>query len=150
MKTLADMTLHPGWWFNLLTTEPLTFASLTGSDGTVAELIDKVFDPSVTLDDLAWLRGVWSRPLIVKGICHPDDARIEQLAALEAVERTEGHDLGEVARDPEDHEHVAALSGVHQDPNRSRMWSPTRRALAMIVRVGLTAPIDTKKPESTT
>ena len=60
MKTLADMTLHPGWWFNLLTTEPLTFASLTGSDGTVAELIDKVFDPSVTLDDLSWLRGVWS------------------------------------------------------------------------------------------
>ena len=75
MKTLADMTLHPGWWFNLLTTEPLTFASLTGSDGTVAELIDKVFDPSVTLDDLAWLRGVWSRPLIVKGIQSVEDAR---------------------------------------------------------------------------
>ena len=75
VKTLADMTLHPGWWFNLLTTEPLTFASLTGSDGTVAELIDKVFDPSVTLDDLAWLRGVWSRPLIVKGIQSVEDAR---------------------------------------------------------------------------
>ena len=68
------MALHPGWWFNLLTTEPLTFASLTGSDGTVAELIDKVFDPSVTLDDLAWLRGVWPRPLIVKGIQTVDDA----------------------------------------------------------------------------
>ena len=69
------MTLHPGWWFNLLTTEPLTFASLTGSDGTVAELIDKVFDPSVTLDDVAWLREVWSRPLIVKGIQTVEDAR---------------------------------------------------------------------------
>lgn len=75
VKTLADMTLHPGWWFNLLTTEPLTFASLTGSGGTVAELIDKVFDPSVTLDDVSWLRELWSRPLIVKGIQTVEDAR---------------------------------------------------------------------------
>jgi L-lactate dehydrogenase (cytochrome) len=69
------MALHPGWWFNLLTTEPLEFASLTGSGGTVAELIDKVFDPSVTLDDLSWIREVWPRPLIVKGIQTVDDAR---------------------------------------------------------------------------
>ena len=75
LKTLGDMALHPGWWFNLLTTEPLTFASLTGSGGTVAELIDKVFDPSVTLDDLSWLREVWPRQLIVKGIQTIDDAR---------------------------------------------------------------------------
>ena len=81
---------------------------------------------------------------------HAHNARVEQLAALEAVQRPEGHDSGEVARDPEDHEHVAALRSVHQDPNRSRMRSPTRSALAMIVSVGLTAPIDTKNPESTT
>ncbi len=74
VKTLADMTLHPGWWFNLLTTEPLTFASLDRWNGTVAELIDRVFDPSVTLDDLAWLRETWSRPLIVKGIQSVEDA----------------------------------------------------------------------------
>jgi len=29
LRTMADISLHPGWWFNLLTTEPLTFASLT-------------------------------------------------------------------------------------------------------------------------
>ncbi len=74
VKTLADMTLHPGWWFNLLTTEPLTFASLDRWNGTVAELIDRVFDPSVTLDDLGWLRETWSRPLIVKGIQTVEDA----------------------------------------------------------------------------
>ncbi len=75
VKTLTDMALHPGWWFNLITTEPLTFASLTGSEGTVTEFIDRVLDPSVTLDDLTWLRGVWSRPLIVKGIQSVEDAR---------------------------------------------------------------------------
>src|SRR5690606_17070475 len=30
-RTLADMALHPRWWANLLTTEPLEFASLRGS-----------------------------------------------------------------------------------------------------------------------
>ena len=35
-------------------------------------------------------------------------------------------------------------------PSRSMRCSPTRRALAMIVRVGFTAPIDGKKLESTT
>jgi L-lactate dehydrogenase (cytochrome) len=75
LKTLGDMALHPGWWFNLLTTEPLTFASLNRWDGTVAELIDRVFDPSVTFDDLTWLRETWTRPLVVKGIQTVEDAR---------------------------------------------------------------------------
>src|SRR5439155_20443981 len=33
---------------------------------------------------------------------------------------------------------------------RSRMWSPTRSALAMMVRAGFTAPLDGKKLPSTT
>lgn len=74
-KTLADIALHPGWWINKLTTEPLTFASLGAWHGTVAELIDTMFDPTLDLDDLAWLRGVWSGPLMVKGIQAVADAR---------------------------------------------------------------------------
>lgn len=75
VKTLADIALHPGWWFNKLTTEPLTFASLGAWHGTVAELIDTMFDPTLDLDDLAWLRGVWTGPLVVKGIQTVADAR---------------------------------------------------------------------------
>ena len=33
LRTFVDGALHPHWWFNLLTTEPLTFASL---DSTTA------------------------------------------------------------------------------------------------------------------
>ncbi len=54
---------------------PLEFASLRHSGGTVAELVDRMFDPSVTQDDFAWLRENWSGRLIVKGVQHPDDAR---------------------------------------------------------------------------
>lgn len=73
-KTILDGALHPAWWWDLLTTEPLEFASLRSSEGTVAELIDKVFDPSVDYDDLAWLKETWDGPVIVKGIQTPDDA----------------------------------------------------------------------------
>ena len=59
LKTLADIALHPGWWFDKLTTEPLTFASMGTWNGTVAEMIDKMFDPTLDLGDLAWLRGIW-------------------------------------------------------------------------------------------
>ena len=29
LRTVLDAATHPAWWFNLLTTEPLVFASLT-------------------------------------------------------------------------------------------------------------------------
>jgi L-lactate dehydrogenase (cytochrome) len=80
LRTIADAALHPAWWANLLTTEPLRFASLEGWEGTVAELVDHMFDPAVTWDDLAWLREAWAGPLLVKGVITADDAR-------EAVER---------------------------------------------------------------
>lgn len=75
-RTLADMSLHPAWWFNVLTTEPLEFASLTHFGGTVADLVDKMFDPSASADDLRWLRDAWPGRIVVKGIQHPDDARL--------------------------------------------------------------------------
>lgn len=74
-RTVADMSLHPAWWFNLLTTDPLEFASLNQFAGTVADLIDRMFDPSASVDDFAWLRENWPGRIVVKGIQHPDDAR---------------------------------------------------------------------------
>lgn len=74
-RTLFDIALHPVWWANLLTTEPLQFAALSSFDGTVAELSSQLFDPSVTFDDLDDLRAMWSGPLVVKGVQSVQDAR---------------------------------------------------------------------------
>ncbi len=41
---------HLRWWFDLLTTEPLAFASL--DRWLVGEYLNTVFDPSLTLDGL--------------------------------------------------------------------------------------------------
>lgn len=75
LKTLIDGALHPAWWADLLSTEPLRFASLDDSKGTVAELIDRVFDPSVDFTDVAWLKSIWSGPIILKGIQTEEDAQ---------------------------------------------------------------------------
>ena len=62
------------WWFDFLTTEPLAFASLDAWSGTVAELLDTMFDPTVTYDDLAWIREQWPGKVVVKGVQTVADA----------------------------------------------------------------------------
>ncbi|AUS78969.1 alpha-hydroxy-acid oxidizing protein [Actinoalloteichus sp. AHMU CJ021] len=73
-RTVLDGAMHPAWWINLLTTEPLTFASVRHWDGTVAELLNKMFDPTVTIEDLRWLRDIWPGKLVIKGIQSLPDA----------------------------------------------------------------------------
>ena len=53
LRTFLDGARHPHWWFNLLTTEPLTFSSLENAYGSVEEMINRVFDPALTMDDVA-------------------------------------------------------------------------------------------------
>ncbi|MDF9278490.1 alpha-hydroxy acid oxidase [Arthrobacter sp. EH-1B-1] len=75
VKTVIDASYRPAWWFNFLTHEPLAFASLNRYSGTVADLINSMFDPTLTFDDLDWLREVWKGNLVVKGIQTLDDAK---------------------------------------------------------------------------
>jgi L-lactate dehydrogenase (cytochrome) len=76
LRTLLDGARHPAWWFNLLTTEPLQFASFGGgSPQRLAGLSRGMFDPAVTFDDIEWMRQSWSGALVVKGIQSVADAR---------------------------------------------------------------------------
>jgi L-lactate dehydrogenase (cytochrome)/glycolate oxidase len=75
LRTVANAIPRPRWWIDLLTTEPLAFASLDSWSGTVAELLDTMFDPTVTYDDLAWIREQWPGKVVVKGVQTVDDAR---------------------------------------------------------------------------
>jgi L-lactate dehydrogenase (cytochrome) len=85
LRTFAEGSLHPAWWFDLLTTEPLEFASLHRFEGTVAELVGTMFDPAASMADLAWLREAWDGPLVVKGIQSVADARAVVDAGADAV-----------------------------------------------------------------
>jgi lactate 2-monooxygenase len=61
------------------TSDPV-FRALLGKESAddtagVVSLWARLFGNPLTWDDLPWLRSLTSLPLIVKGICHPDDAR---------------------------------------------------------------------------
>jgi L-lactate dehydrogenase (cytochrome) len=85
LRTMANAARHPAWWVDLLTTEPLEFASLRSWGGTVAELVDRVFEPGATLADVRALRAGWSGRLVVKGVLGADDARAVVDAGADAV-----------------------------------------------------------------
>jgi len=78
--TIVNAIPRPWWWWDFLTTEPLAFASLSSWNGTVGELLDAMFDPTVTYDDLKWIKEQWPGKLVVKGVQTVDDA--QRLAAL--------------------------------------------------------------------
>lgn len=74
LRTFIDGALHPAWTFNMLTTKPLAFASMSESAADVGRHMQKLFDPAMTLDDLAWIRANWNGPIIVKGVQTVADA----------------------------------------------------------------------------
>ena len=84
-KTILNAIPRPAWWINFLTTDPLKFASLDSWNGTVAELLDSMFDPTVTFDDLTWIRKNWKGKLVVKGIQNVDDAVKSVSAGADAI-----------------------------------------------------------------
>ncbi|MGK8522445.1 lactate 2-monooxygenase [Nocardia asteroides] len=44
-----------------------------------------LFGNALTWDDLAWLRSMTDLPLVLKGICHPDDARRAKDAGVDGI-----------------------------------------------------------------
>ncbi len=84
-RTVLNAIPRPGWWLNFLTTEPLTFASFTSWRGTVSELIDAMFDPTVDFQDLDWIRDQWKGNLVVKGVQTLEDAKEVTKAGADAL-----------------------------------------------------------------
>jgi isopentenyl diphosphate isomerase/L-lactate dehydrogenase-like FMN-dependent dehydrogenase len=85
LGTIVNAIPRPAWWINFLTTDPLKFASLSSWNGTVAELLDAMFDPTVTFEDLKWIRQNWNGKLVVKGIQNVEDAKLAVAAGADAV-----------------------------------------------------------------
>ncbi|TFD89837.1 alpha-hydroxy acid oxidase [Cryobacterium serini] len=75
LGTVVNAFPRPEWWINFLTTEPLSFASLDRWSGTVADLLDTMFDPTVDFEDLAWIKAQWPGKVVVKGVQNLEDAK---------------------------------------------------------------------------
>lgn len=77
-----DLGSHPRWIREVaLGGKPLTFGNLekavphARNPAAFRNWVDAQFDPSVTWDDIAWVRENWTGRLVVKGVLDPEDAR---------------------------------------------------------------------------
>jgi L-lactate dehydrogenase (cytochrome) len=86
-----DVATKPAWALGVLLGKRRTFgnlgARLGGSDrlSTLSQWIASQFDPSITWQDIDWLRRLWPGKLIVKGILDPEDARAALAQGVDAI-----------------------------------------------------------------
>jgi L-lactate dehydrogenase (cytochrome) len=87
-----DLVSHPSWVRDVaLHGKPLTFGNLeravphARTPAAFRKWVDAQFDPSVTWDDIAWVREHWNGRLVVKGVLDPDDARRAVEAGVDGV-----------------------------------------------------------------
>ncbi|GAA0972433.1 Putative L-lactate dehydrogenase [Nocardioides aquaticus] len=85
-RTLAGLARHPGWVSNILTTEPLRFATFPegspyGRWGMSNELREQTLRPA----DVAGIKEQWGGPVVVKGILSVGDAVACVEAGADAV-----------------------------------------------------------------
>lgn len=84
-RNVTDFARHPGWVWTTLRHGLPHMPNLEGlappSDIVkAASSVGRNYDPSFSWDDLAQIRDLWPRKLIVKGVVRPDDT--ERLAAM--------------------------------------------------------------------
>ncbi len=88
-STVLDMGRHPLWCARLLAGPAITFANFAPEVGRspegLMEFAARQFDPSVSWDDLAWIRGLWQGPLMVKGLVSAPDAARAVEVGVDAV-----------------------------------------------------------------
>lgn len=92
IRTLVDGALHPAWTLAFLTSEPIRFANVVGSDVgdgaspvTLSDYINSQFDPALSWADIEWLRSVWDGPIVLKGIQTVADARLAVTHGIDAI-----------------------------------------------------------------
>jgi L-lactate dehydrogenase (cytochrome) len=88
----VDLIGHPRWIRSVaLGGRPLTFGNLekavpdASTPAAFRAWVDAQFDPSVTWDDIAWVRENWSGRLVVKGVLDAEDARRAADAGVDGI-----------------------------------------------------------------
>jgi L-lactate dehydrogenase (cytochrome) len=92
LRRAVDLVSHLGWIADTAVKgKPLTFGNLekavpeARSPAAFKDWVDAQFDPSVTWDDIAWVREHWNGKLIVKGVLDAEDARRAVDAGVDGV-----------------------------------------------------------------
>jgi L-lactate dehydrogenase (cytochrome) len=92
LRQAVDFAMHPKWVRDVaIGGKPHTFGNLEQvvpggrNPRSFKEWVDSQFDPSVTWDDLAWVREHWDGPILLKGVLDAEDARRAVDAGVQGV-----------------------------------------------------------------
>ena len=92
IRRATDLVSHPRWIKDVaIGGKPLTFGNLAEvvpgarTPEDFKGWVDAQFDPSVTWDDIAWVREHWKGKLVVKGVLDPEDARRAVEAGVDGI-----------------------------------------------------------------
>jgi (S)-mandelate dehydrogenase len=93
MRNLFDMLRHPAWLSEVIVRHGVpqfvNFASFLPPGGASAvggsTIIPALFGPSITWDDIQWLRGIWNRKLLIKGVLSVADAERAAMLGCDGI-----------------------------------------------------------------
>ncbi|CAN5599082.1 alpha-hydroxy acid oxidase [soil metagenome] len=91
VANILNLMTKPRWCLGMLGTKRRTFGNIVGHAKGVGDLSSlsswtaEQFDPTLSWDDVAWIKNLWGGKLILKGILDPEDARLAADSGADAL-----------------------------------------------------------------
>ncbi len=92
LRNAIDTLRRPRWLWSIARGPRVQFANVVAANPATAlspfalsPLVNSLFDPTVTWQDLEWVRAIWKGPLAVKGVMCGADARLAVEHGADAV-----------------------------------------------------------------
>lgn len=91
LASISNLLMHPGWCLRMLKAKRYNFGNIVGHvDGveqlaTLAQWSAEQLDPTLSWDDVQWVKDIWQGPLIIKGIMCVEDAVAAAESGADAI-----------------------------------------------------------------
>ena len=91
LSNLLNLATKPRWCLGMLGTKRRGFGNILGHVEGISDIrslsgwVAEQFDQTLSWDDVRWLRGLWDRKLVLKGIMTPEDAEMAASTGADAI-----------------------------------------------------------------
>ena len=91
LKNIANIATKPRWAMGMLRTRRHHFGNIVGhvsgvdNMGNLSQWTANQFDPSLSWEDVAWVKEQWGGKLILKGVMDPEDAYMAVKSGADAL-----------------------------------------------------------------
>ncbi len=91
LGNILNIVTHPGWALRMLGAKRYHFGNVIGhvkgieGMGTLSRWSAEQLDPSLSWQDVAWVKDIWQGPLIIKGIMDVADAELAAMHGADAI-----------------------------------------------------------------